>query len=303
MPTLTPYAFQEQCESTAPMDCPIATGIHNKSIQDHEVSLSQQELVVSAEGDSVIKNIKQIIEEKTNEIQQLKIQISQLQDEAELREEQYQVDIAKKNREIKSLKEYYAAQLADKDRELQEARDEAEGLKQSNEEREKKLKDELTQTKEKYEMELQTLKEAKEVECLKLRLSHTEETKKLELQIKDLQCQLADKKATIADLEKVQMQQQLEETRRESKRQLEEKQREISKLQERLQLHSGTGDQQPQLQTTIASNGHNINISTDALQPITAGTANLTLVPPDVSSNSQTLVEILKNGSSLTKKK
>ena len=171
-----------------------------------------------------------------------------------------------------------------------------------------------------FRSELQTLKDAKEVECLKLRLNHAEETKELELQIKELQCQLADKRATIAELEKVQMQQQLEmtqkeskrqleETQKESKRQLEEKQRKISELQERLQLHSGTGDQHPaQLSSTIASNGHNINISTsaDILRPITAGTANLTLRPPvpsDLSTNTQTQAEkILKNGSPWTMK-
>ena len=163
---------------------------------------------------SVTTSIKQAIEEKTNEIQQLEIQIGDLQhslQEAESREEQYRAEINKKDEEIKSLKDSYEVKLADKDRELQMAREETAKLKQSNKEREKELMDELAQTKEEYKEKLKELESAKEVECLKLRLKHSEETKGLELQIKDLQRELAEKKVTVGELEKKQLRQQLEE--------------------------------------------------------------------------------------------
>ena len=65
--------------------------------------------------------------------------------------------------------------------------------------------------KEEYKEKLKELESAKEVEYLKLRLKYSEETKGLELQIKDLQRELAEKKVTVGELEKKKLRQQLEE--------------------------------------------------------------------------------------------
>ena len=263
--------------------------IHTDGIQDCETDLSSQQLVVSAKGDAAIMSIKQAIKEKTNEIQQLKIKINDLLHKAESRKEQYQAEIAKRDQEIKSVKEDYEVKLADKDKKLQEARDEAARLKKDNEELEKKLVDELTQTRKEYDEKLGKLEKEKEVECLKLQLQHSEETKRLELEVKELKCQLKDKiaevaqkRAKISELEKEQVERKLEEERRKNailREQL---------LQQQYLLSTVASNQQQQVASSIASND-TIRIAptgTLALQSITDRTANMTPAVPRARSNS-----------------
>lgn len=155
----------------------------------------------------------------------------------------------------------------------------------------------------------------KEIECLKLQLQHKDETHKLELEIKELKCLLAEKnaevlekKAIISELEKKQLEQQLKEER-ESKQpleqQLEQQKRLIASLQERL-LRTNISNPQVEVPTTIASN-ETIRITpgptgAEALQPITDKPAKLTQtvnVPPRLQLD---LAErIVKNGSSFDK--
>lgn len=326
---MPPLVFQDQAELTVPMLEHLS--IHNEGIQDCQPDLSMQELVVS-KGGPLILSIKEAIQEKIDEIQELKIKIGKLNDLLQQAESRVKLCIVRKDDEIKSLKEHYEGIIAKKDEELQKARDEAASLKQDNKELQKKLEDELARITNEYEEKLKELENAKEVECLKLQLKHKDETHKLELQVKELECQLAaknaiveEKKATIAELEKLQLEQKLKEQEKESKRleeqwkeserQVEQQQRLITSLQEKL---SGTLHQQVEVPTstasrvevptTIASSDRTIRItsaSAVALQPIiTDRIANLTRNPPmpklDSASNTQA-EKILKNGSSIHK--
>lgn len=290
--------FQDQSELIVPRLRDIS--INTESIQDNcERDLSAQELVVSRSG-PLILSIKEEMQEKIEQIQKLKIKLSDLEDSlrlAESREEQCRVDIAKKDEEIESLKQYYEELLADTSNKLQRARDEAAKLKQDNQELRKKLEDDLTRVKNEYQEKLKMLENAKEVECLKLQLQHKDETHKLELQVKELKCSLAEKnaevqekKATISELEKKQLEQQLKQER-ESKQQQQEL---IASLQERLQQHSSASNPQVEVPTSIASNDA-IKISPETLQ------CKPTNLSPRLDLAEKSKIVTLKNGSSFPK--
>lgn len=212
-----PFLFPPEVQPT------VSSSRLGQSVQEYNTTNNRdpekQSLVVSVKTDPVIQSIKRIIQEKTEEIEQLKRKIGELQDQlctAESKKEQYKAQLAVKEQEIKSLKERYDAELADANAKLEEAKAQTEKLEHSNRNLEKRLKDQQKRIKDEYEEKIKELENEKVVECLKLKLKHVEETKDLELKVKDLQRQLEEKKAEverkkalIAEMRQEQMEEQI----------------------------------------------------------------------------------------------
>lgn len=262
-----PFSFPPEVQGT------VSSSRLSQGVQEHERDPEKQILVVSVKTNPVIESIKRIIQEQTDEIEELKGKIGELQGQlctAKSKKEQYKAQLAVKEQEIKSLKERYAAELADANAKLEEAQAQTEKLKQSNKSLEEELRDERKRMKDEYEERIKRLEDDNKVECLTLQLKHVEETKELELKVKDLQCQLEEKKAEvetkkalIAEMEKKQMGEQIK-----------DQQNTISSLRQRLQQALMASA------SPIASNEPKNALSqAQAFQSITDKAADLTLNP------------------------
>ena len=272
----TRFSYPSETQQTDSADS--YCNLHGEGVQEIQQDYSKQLMVGPAKSDRILSSILQAIEEKNEEIRQLKKKIDELQSSADSKEEQYRTLLAEKEQEIESIRSDYEAKLAVTNRKLEEVRDQAAKLKQDNQERENRLMDELKRIKKDYDERIKELTSEKEVECLKLQLRHEQETKKLELHVKDLQCQLEkkraeveEKKALVAKLEKEKIQNQLEEQKKLH-------QAEIGELKEKHKIElrrvsSASTSASPNQASIIG----NASACADTLQSITEKSANLNM--------------------------